>query len=109
MDNIIKNRIIKFALRNVSINKSSHVKTVARLLVGGMKCRGIKCPRSGLANLFQIACQYFKFEKQKHSRVPCILFFLLHLLLLTIRTYFQVFGDLHSSKINVTSAVVYAM
>ena len=49
MDNIIKNRIIKFALRNVSINKSSHVKTVARLLVGGMKCRGIKCPRLTVA------------------------------------------------------------
>jgi len=40
----IQDRIIKFAVRNVLINKSHRVKTVARLLVGGMKCRGIKCP-----------------------------------------------------------------
>ena len=43
MYNIIQDRI-KFALRNVLINKSRRVKTVERLLVGGMKCRGIKCP-----------------------------------------------------------------
>ena len=44
MSNIIQNRMNKFALPNVLINKSSRVKTVASLLVGGMKCRGIKGP-----------------------------------------------------------------
>jgi len=39
----IQDRISKLALRNVLINNSRHVKTIARLLVGGMKCRGIKC------------------------------------------------------------------
>jgi len=44
MYNIIQDRINKFALRNVLINKLRCVKTVARLLVGGRKCRRIKCP-----------------------------------------------------------------
>ena len=56
-----------------------------------------------VANHFQIACQYFKFEKQKHSRVPCT-FFLLHSLLFYYKNIFNVFCWL--SKINVTSAVV---
>jgi len=38
----IHDRIKKFALRSVLINKQRDVKTVARLLVDGMKCRGIK-------------------------------------------------------------------
>ena len=40
----IQDRIDKFAVRNVLTNKLHRVKTVARLLVGGMKCHGIKCP-----------------------------------------------------------------
>ena len=40
----IQDRIDKFAVQNVLTNKLHRVKTVARLLVGGMKCHGIKCP-----------------------------------------------------------------
>jgi len=38
----IQDRINKFAVRNILINKSRCV-IIARLLVGGMKCHGINC------------------------------------------------------------------
>src|SRR6218665_1119864 len=52
----------------------------------------------------QIACQYFKFEKQKHSRMPCTLFFLPTF---AIIYYYKNIFDLFwlFSKINVTQTV----
>ena len=48
----------------------------------------------GMANLFQIACQYFRFEKQRHSRVPCPLFFFTTFAIIYYKNIFHVLGDL---------------
>src|SRR6218665_1222948 len=59
---------------------------------------------SGVANLFQIACQHFQFEIQKHSRVPCTFFYNIQYNF-TIRTYLM----FKLNKINTTFSFVWQM
>jgi len=52
---------------------------------------------------FQIACQYFKFEKQKHSRVPCTFFYYIHYYLGYYKSILMCFL---LRKINMTADIV---
>jgi len=79
---------------NRSWSKSHNIQGRLKVVVG---------PRPGVANLFQIACQYFKFEKQKYWRAPCSLCFTTFAIIYN-KNIFNVFWWL--SKINATSAVL---